>query len=90
MGSEKLFRNLNSKRLGARKRLCKDDVDDPTGRKKADDWVIATGKTTTVRLVKLVFNYVGVEVEFKEKELMKLELFLRFQIIYMSLKLDKS
>ena len=35
---------------------------------KADDWVIATGKTTTVRdFIKLVFRYVGVEVEFKGK-----------------------
>jgi GDPmannose 4,6-dehydratase len=33
---------------------------------KADDWVIATGKTTTVRdFVKLAFKHVGVEVEFK-------------------------
>ena len=32
----------------------------------ADDWVIATGKTTTVRdFVKLAFKHVGVEVEFK-------------------------
>jgi len=31
-----------------------------------DDWVIATGKTTTVRdFVKLAFKYVGVKVEFK-------------------------
>tara|TARA_A100001011_G_scaffold386981_1_gene463958 strand:- start:4908 stop:6020 length:1113 start_codon:yes stop_codon:yes gene_type:complete len=35
---------------------------------KADDWVIATGKTTTVRdFIKLVFRYVGVEIEFKGK-----------------------
>ena len=35
-------------------------------REKADDWVIATGKTTTVRnFVKLAFKHVGVEVEFK-------------------------
>ena len=33
---------------------------------KPDDWVIATGKTTTVRdFVKLAFKHVGVEVEFK-------------------------
>lgn len=32
---------------------------------KGDDWVIATGKTNTVRdFVKLSFNYVGVEIEF--------------------------
>ena len=32
----------------------------------ADDWVIATGKTTTVRdFIKLAFRHVGVEVEFK-------------------------
>ena len=35
---------------------------------KSDDWVIATGKTTTVRdFVKLAFKHVGVEVEFKGK-----------------------
>lgn len=33
---------------------------------KPDDWVIASGKTTTVRdFVKLAFKHVGVEVEFK-------------------------
>ena len=33
---------------------------------KADDWVIATGKTTTVRdFIKLAFKQIGVEVEFK-------------------------
>ena len=33
---------------------------------KPDDWVIATGKTTTVRdFVKLAFKHIGVEVEFK-------------------------
>lgn len=36
--------------------------------KKADDWVIATGKTTTVRdFVKMSFSYVGIELEFKGK-----------------------
>ena len=35
---------------------------------KPEDWVIATGETTTVRdFIKLVFRYVGVEVEFKGK-----------------------
>jgi GDPmannose 4,6-dehydratase len=35
---------------------------------KPDDWVIATGKTTTVRdFVKLAFKHIGVEVEFKGK-----------------------
>ena len=35
---------------------------------KAEDWVIATGKTTTVRdFVKMAFAYVGVELEFKGK-----------------------
>ena len=34
--------------------------------KKAEDWVIATGKTTTVRdFVRLAFKEVGVELEFK-------------------------
>lgn len=38
--------------------------------KKADDWVIATGKTTTVReFVKMSFRYVGIELEFKGKGL---------------------
>jgi len=33
---------------------------------EAQDWVIATGKTTTVRdFVKMSFNYLGVELEFK-------------------------
>jgi len=33
---------------------------------EAEDWVIATGKTTTVRdFVKLAFSYAGVELEFK-------------------------
>ena len=35
---------------------------------EAEDWVIATGKTTTVRdFVKMCFNYIGVELEFKGK-----------------------
>lgn len=35
---------------------------------EAEDWVIATGKTTTVRdFVKMSFNEVGVELEFKGK-----------------------
>jgi GDPmannose 4,6-dehydratase len=33
---------------------------------KAEDWVIATGKTTTVRdFVKMAFEYAGIELEFK-------------------------
>jgi len=33
---------------------------------KAEDWVIATGETTTVRdFVNMAFNYIGVELEFK-------------------------
>jgi GDPmannose 4,6-dehydratase len=33
---------------------------------KADDWVIATGKTTTVRdFVKMAFNYVGITLRFE-------------------------
>lgn len=33
---------------------------------KAEDWVIATGKTTTVRdFIKMCFEFVGVELEFK-------------------------
>ena len=36
--------------------------------KKPEDWVIATGKTTTVReFVRLSFNEVGIELEFKGK-----------------------
>ncbi len=36
--------------------------------KKPDDWVIATGKTTSVRdFVTMAFEYVGVEIEFKGK-----------------------
>jgi len=35
---------------------------------KAEDWVIATGKTTSVRdLLKMAFNEVGIELEFKGK-----------------------
>ena len=35
---------------------------------EAEDWVIATGKTTTVRdFVKMAFNEVGIELEFKGK-----------------------
>ena len=35
---------------------------------KAEDWVIATGKTTTVRdFVKMAFAYAGIELEFKGK-----------------------
>ena len=35
---------------------------------KPDDWVIATGKTTTVRdFLKLAFKHVGVEIKFKGK-----------------------
>ena len=34
--------------------------------KKAEDWVIATGKTTTVReFVRLAFDHVGIELDFK-------------------------
>ena len=34
--------------------------------KKAEDWVIATGKTTSIRdFVKMAFNYVGIELEFR-------------------------
>ena len=33
---------------------------------EAEDWVIATGKTTTVRdFVKMSFEHVGIELEFK-------------------------
>jgi GDPmannose 4,6-dehydratase len=36
--------------------------------KKPEDWVIATGKTTSVRdFVKMAFAYVGIELEFKGK-----------------------
>ena len=35
---------------------------------KAEDWVIATGKTTAIReVVKMAFNYLGIELEFKGK-----------------------
>jgi GDPmannose 4,6-dehydratase len=35
---------------------------------EAEDWVIATGKTTTVReFVKLAFEEVGIEIEFRGK-----------------------
>ena len=31
-----------------------------------EDWVIATGRTTTIReFVKMAFNHIGVELEFK-------------------------
>ena len=34
--------------------------------KQAEDWVIATGKTTTVReFITLAFNYIGVDIEYK-------------------------
>ncbi len=37
---------------------------------KAEDWVIATGKTTSIRdFVKLSFSFVGIELEFKGKGL---------------------
>ena len=37
-----------------------------------EDWVIATGVTTTVReFVRMAFTEVGIEVEFKETVLMK-------------------
>ena len=33
---------------------------------KADDWVIATGKTTSIRdFVKMAFNHIGIELEFR-------------------------
>ena len=36
--------------------------------KHADDWVIATGKTNSVRdFVRMCFSYVGIELEFKGK-----------------------
>ena len=35
---------------------------------EAEDWVIATGKTTTVRdFVKMCFSHIGIEIEFKEE-----------------------
>ena len=35
---------------------------------KAEDWVIATGKTTSIRdVVKMVFNFLGIELEFTGK-----------------------
>ena len=35
---------------------------------KAEDWVIATGKTTSIReVVKMAFNYLGIELEFVGK-----------------------
>ena len=35
---------------------------------EAQDWVIATGKTTSVRdMVRMAFDYVGIELEFKGK-----------------------
>tara|TARA_A200000113_G_scaffold20321_1_gene17631 strand:+ start:16877 stop:17944 length:1068 start_codon:yes stop_codon:yes gene_type:complete len=35
---------------------------------KAEDWVIATGKTTSIReVVKMAFNYLGIELEFVDK-----------------------
>ena len=35
---------------------------------KAEDWVIATGKTTTIRdFVKMAFSHVGIELDFKGK-----------------------
>ncbi len=35
---------------------------------KAEDWVIATGKTTAIReVVRMAFNYLGIELEFKGK-----------------------
>ena len=37
-----------------------------TSSKKPDDWVIATGKTTSIReFVILSFKYVGIEIEFR-------------------------
>ena len=54
--------------IGVMQRLCKNDVDDFTS--KADDWVIATGETNSVRdFVSLAFNEVGVKLEFKGKGL---------------------
>ncbi len=36
---------------------------------KAEDWVIATGKTTSVRdFIRMAFNYVGIELEFKGED----------------------
>ncbi len=41
---------------------------------KAEDWVIATGTTTKIRdFVKMAFDYVGIELEFSEKVLMRLQ-----------------
>ena len=38
---------------------------DDSASRKAEDWVIATGKTTTVReFVRLAFKEVGIELEF--------------------------
>ena len=37
---------------------------------KAEDWVISTGKTTSIRdFVRLAFSYIGIEIEFKGKGL---------------------
>ena len=45
--------------------MLKYDVDDFTSRTLPEDWVIGTGKSTTVRdFVSMAFRYVGVELEF--------------------------
>ena len=50
--------------IGVMQRIMSNDVDDITA-EKAEDWVIATGKTTTVRdFVKMAFAYVGIKLKF--------------------------
>ena len=56
---------------------------------KADDWVIATGKTNSVReFVRLAFKYL-VEIEFKGEGVVEKVLFQVLKIMTINLKLDK-
>ena len=56
-------------------------MDDFAG-KKAEDWVIATGITTTVRdFVKMTFLHLGIEISFRGKALKKRVIFQNVTII---------
>ena len=57
-------------RLGACQGLCANDVDDPSA-DKPEDWVIATGKTTTVEILSKCLRKWGLNWSFMAKVLMK-------------------
>ena len=64
---DKFFRNLDARNWGHAKDYVR-MMWMILQAKKPDDWVISTGRTTSVReFLIMCFNYVGIELEFKGK-----------------------